>query len=75
MIARDPGGRCSVGTGDRQDLMLARIGLTEGRATEPTHCDDFKDDERVMYCYTTQQFNPLLDRFVTRHWPVSAVAT
>jgi hypothetical protein len=55
--------------------MLARIGLTEVPATEPIHCDDFKDDERVMYCFTTQQFNPLLDQFVTRHWPVSAVAT
>jgi hypothetical protein len=39
--------------------MLARIGLTEVPATEPIHCDDFKDDERVMYCFITQQFNPL----------------
>ena len=61
MIARDLGGRCSVGTGDRQDLMLGRIGLTEVPATEPIHCDDFKDDEGVIYCFTTQQFNPLLD--------------
>ena len=51
MIARDPGGRCSVGTGDRQDMMFARIGLTEVPRTDPIHCDDFKDDERVMYCF------------------------
>ena len=49
---------CSAGTGDRQDLMLARIGLAAVPTTEPIKCDEFKDDIRVMYCINTQQVNP-----------------
>jgi hypothetical protein len=49
---------CSAGTGDRQDLMLARIGLAAVPATEPIKCDEFKDTVRVMYCINTQQLNP-----------------
>jgi hypothetical protein len=49
---------CSAGTGDGQDLMLARIGLSEVPTTEPINCDEFKDNVRVMYCINTQQLNP-----------------
>ena len=49
---------CSAGTGDGQDLMLARIGLAEVPTTEPIECDEFKDHVRVMYCSNTQQLNP-----------------
>jgi Acetyltransferase (GNAT) domain len=46
---------CSAGTGDRQDLMLARIGLAAVPVTKPIKCDKFKDTLRVMYCINTQQ--------------------
>jgi Acetyltransferase (GNAT) domain len=49
---------CSAGTGDRQDLMLARIGLTAVPTTEPIKCDEFEDKVRVMCCINTQQLNP-----------------
>jgi N-acyl-L-homoserine lactone synthetase len=49
---------CSAGTGDGQDLMLARIGLSEVPTTEPINCDEFEDNVRVMYCINTQQLNP-----------------
>ena len=49
---------CSAGTGDGQDLMLARIGLAEVPTTEPIKCDEFKDHVRVMYCSNTEQLNP-----------------
>ena len=49
---------CSAGTDDRQDLMLARIGLKAVPTTEPIKCDEFKDNVRVMYCINTQQLNP-----------------
>jgi N-acyl-L-homoserine lactone synthetase len=49
---------CSAGTGDGQDLMLARIGLAEVPTTEPIKCDEFNDHVRVMYCSNTQQLNP-----------------
>jgi hypothetical protein len=49
---------CSVGTGDRQDLMLVRIGLAPVPAAEPINCEEFKDKVRVMYCANTQELNP-----------------
>ena len=49
---------CSAGTGDGQDLMLARIGLAEVPSTGPIKCDEFQDHVRVMYCSNTQQLNP-----------------
>lgn len=49
---------CSAGTGDRQDLMLARIGLAAVPVTKPIKCDKFKDTLRVMYRINTQQLNP-----------------
>ena len=57
---------CSVGTGDRQDLMLARIGLTAIPAAEPINCDDFKDNVRVMYCLNAQQLNPRFLRVMVK---------
>jgi hypothetical protein len=48
---------CTVGTGDQQDLMLARIGLTPAPVTSPIRCDDFNDDVRVMYCADTDRLN------------------
>ena len=48
---------CSVGTDDKQDLMLARIGLTAVRLARPIRCDDFNDDVRVMHCIGTDQLN------------------
>jgi hypothetical protein len=55
---------CSAGTGDGQDLMLARIGLAAVPTTEPIKCDEFKDDVRVMYCINTQQLNPRFRRIM-----------
>jgi Acetyltransferase (GNAT) domain len=49
---------CSVGTRDRQDSMLARIGLAPVPAMEPIDCDDFNDKVRMMYCSNTQQLHP-----------------
>jgi hypothetical protein len=49
---------CSVGTGDQQDLMLSHIGLTAVPVAQPTRCDDFNDDVRVMHCTGTDQLNP-----------------
>jgi hypothetical protein len=49
---------CSAGTEDRQDLMLARIGLTAVPGIEPVNCDDYNDNLRVMYCTGNQQLNP-----------------
>src|SRR3984893_4158139 len=49
---------CSAGTGDGQDLMLARIGLAEVPTTEPIKCDEFKDHVRVMYCSNTNELYP-----------------
>lgn len=57
---------CSAGTGDRQDLMLARIGLSAARAVEAITCDDFKDNVRVMYCLDTQQLNPRFLRVIIK---------
>jgi GNAT acetyltransferase-like protein len=55
---------CSAGTGDCQDLMLARIGLAAVPATKPIKCDEFKDTLRVMYCINTQQLNPRFIRIM-----------
>jgi predicted GNAT family N-acyltransferase len=49
---------CSVGTGDRQDLMLADIGLTAVPVGQPIRCDEFNDNVRVMQCVGTDQLNP-----------------
>ena len=49
---------CSVGTGDRQDLMLFRAGLAPVPAAEPVNCIEFKDKVRVMYCANIQELNP-----------------
>jgi N-acyl-L-homoserine lactone synthetase len=57
---------CSAGTGDRQDLMLARIGLSAARVAEAIRCDDFKDNVRVMYCLDTQQLNPRFLRVIIK---------
>jgi len=57
---------CSAGTGNRQDLMLARIGLSAARAVEAITCDDFKDNVRVMYCLDTQQLNPRFLRVIIK---------
>jgi len=55
---------CSVGTGDRQDSMLARIGLVAAPAMDPTHCDDFNDKVRLMYCNGIRQLHPRFLRMV-----------
>jgi hypothetical protein len=49
---------CSVGTRDRQDSILARIGLTPVPAMDPMDCDDFNDKVRMMCCSDTQQLHP-----------------
>jgi hypothetical protein len=49
---------CSVGTRDRQDSILARIGLTPVPAMDPMDCDDFNDKVRMMWCSDTQQLHP-----------------
>jgi N-acyl-L-homoserine lactone synthetase len=50
---------CSVGTADRQDLILRRIGL--GTAPiKPIACERYSDHLQVMYCTDLQQLD---DRF------------
>ena len=49
---------CSVGTRDRQDSMLARIGVAPVPAMEPIDCDDLNDKVRMMYCNNTEQLHP-----------------
>ena len=48
---------CAVGTRDRQDLMLARIGLTPVPTAEPIRSADYNDDVRMMYCISPDQLN------------------
>jgi hypothetical protein len=48
---------CAVGTGDQQDLMLARVGLTAVPTAEPVRSYDYHDDVRVMYCINADQLN------------------
>jgi N-acyl-L-homoserine lactone synthetase len=48
---------CSVGTGDKQDLMLTHIGLTTVPLAQPIRCNDFNDDVRVMHSVGTNQLN------------------
>jgi hypothetical protein len=55
---------CSVGTGDRQDAMLARIGLAPVPAVDPIDSDDFNDRVRMMYCNNTQQLHPRFRRMM-----------
>jgi N-acyl-L-homoserine lactone synthetase len=57
---------CSAGTRDRQDLMLARIGLSAVPAAEAIKCDEFKDYVRVMYCLNPQQLNPRFLRLMVK---------
>ena len=57
---------CSAGTRDRQDLMLARIGLSTVPAAEAIKCDEFKDYVRVMYCLNPQQLNPRFLRLMVK---------
>jgi hypothetical protein len=55
---------CSVGTRDRQDSMLARIGLAPVPAADPVDCDDFDDKVRMMYCSNTQELHPRFQRLM-----------
>ena len=48
---------CAVGTGDQQDLMLARVELAAVAAAEPVKSYDYNDDVRVMYCIDPGQLN------------------
>ena len=48
---------CAAGTEDRQDVMLARIGLSAAPGLKPIRCDDFGDQVRVMYCADAQQLS------------------
>jgi N-acyl-L-homoserine lactone synthetase len=57
---------CSAGTRDRQDLMLARMGLSAVPAAEAIKCDEFKDYVRVMYCLNPQQLNPRFLRVMVK---------
>jgi hypothetical protein len=56
---------CSVGTGDEQDCMLARIGLTAVPGVECVASEDFNDDVRLMYCLGSHQLNARFLRIVT----------
>jgi hypothetical protein len=55
---------CSVGTRDRQDLLLARIGLAPVPAMDPVDCDDFNDKVWMMYCSNAQQLHPRFRRMM-----------
>jgi hypothetical protein len=48
---------CAVGTGDQQDLMLARIGLTAVPTLKPVRSYHYNDGVRVMYCINADQLN------------------
>jgi hypothetical protein len=48
---------CSAGTEDRQDVMLARIGLTAAPSLAPIRRDDCGDQVRVMFGSGPQQLS------------------
>jgi N-acyl-L-homoserine lactone synthetase len=48
---------CAAGTEDRQDVMLARIGLSAVPSLGSIRCDAFGDKVRVMYCTGAQHLS------------------
>jgi hypothetical protein len=56
---------CTVGARNKQDWMLARIGLTDLPGTAWVVCDEFNDDVRLMHCLNTHQLNARFLRIVS----------
>jgi Acetyltransferase (GNAT) domain len=56
---------CCAGTGDQQDLLLGRIGLSAFSPTQTMRCDDFNDDVCVMYCTSTKRLNAHFRRLMS----------
>jgi hypothetical protein len=48
----------SSGSGDKQDLLLSRLGLKPVSWIEPVTSTEYDDLIRVMYCTNTQQLQP-----------------
>ncbi len=48
---------CCAGTGDQQDQLLGRIGLSALAPAKPIQLDDFNDDVCVMYCTGMERLN------------------
>lgn len=48
---------CSVGTLQRQDLLLRRIGFSNAPDTKPVKCDHYGDHLQVMYCDNLQKLD------------------
>jgi hypothetical protein len=57
---------CAVGTRDRQDLMLRRIGLMNAPDVEPVECERYRDCVQVLYCVNPdtldRRFRLLMDQ-------------
>jgi hypothetical protein len=48
---------CSVGTIDRQDMMLRRLGLLNAPESRPVPCGHYGDTLQVMYCDDVHKLN------------------
>ena len=57
---------CSVGTIDRQDAMLGRIGLTELRGVNQIYCSNYEDIVRVFSCSTIDSLSPRFQRLIMK---------
>jgi hypothetical protein len=55
---------CSVGTGEGQHLMLARVGLISAPTSGVIRADDYNDDVRVMYCTGLERLDPRFRRLM-----------
>jgi predicted GNAT family N-acyltransferase len=55
---------CSVGTIDRQDAMLGRIGLTELRGVNQVYRSNYADIVRVFSCSTIESLSPRFQRLI-----------
>jgi predicted GNAT family N-acyltransferase len=57
---------CSVGTIDRQDAMLCRIGLTEMLGVNQVYCSNYEDTVRVFSCSTIDSLSPHFQRLIMK---------
>jgi Acetyltransferase (GNAT) domain len=56
---------CSVGRGNKQDLILARVGLATVPGLESIKSDEFNDDVGVMYCTGERPLNAPFFRIIS----------
>jgi hypothetical protein len=57
---------CAAGTKGRQDRMIARFGMAPVLGIDPTYCEDYKDDVRVLCCSQIQQLDPQFKGLVNK---------